>query len=43
MQIKKNCALMRFRDSAAIKDILDNPTRTIKGLPLTIKLYEGED
>ena len=41
--IKGNFAIMTFENSYVKKQILDNPKRVIKGLPLTLKPFEENE
>ena len=43
MLIKGNFAILTFENTHVKKQILDNPRRVIKGLPITFRPFEEEE
>jgi hypothetical protein len=43
MLIKGNFAIMTFENGYVKKQILDNPRRVIKGLPINIRPFEEDE
>jgi hypothetical protein len=43
MVIKGNFAILTFENNYVKKQILENPRRVIKGLPITLRSYEEEE